>query len=407
MLALRVEHELRLVPMRILLHQLHRELRPLDAGARNPEAVGEVAQRAGDRPPRATHTRLAHARFLTIRRGLLDHEIEWHVARDEIGELAIGRVSGDGQRGGERQPHGAIHTRHRERRILERLHQHATLLRPVRDALALEQVPRQPVYIADIPGHAEAFGVHVVRGEMITPAYDEPFEVPPFPRHAVQRLDAAHHRERREQLVVAVHDQLSPRPLHRQRFHRAAVPGESTILDQAARLEMADRLAVGGTIERDRQLEGIGAHAQIGAGERHAFRITGELELRLGGTQCLEANVAIAQDEHAPARDAPVHATGHLQNLIGAEMHAREHVAAAIDDVREARVVDDDRVEPWHIERTLPGGGHRQEERLGHLAFEEGANHADRLAAMIVCRRDARETAAYPLGRFLHAGARG
>jgi len=35
-----------------------------------------------------------------------------------------------------------------------------------------------------------------------------------------------------------------------------------------------------------------------------------------------------------------------LQDLVGAEMLLREDVAAAVDDVEEALVVDDHRIEP-------------------------------------------------------------
>ena len=51
------------------------------------------------------------------------------------------------------------------------------------------------------------------------------------------------------------------------------------------------------------------------------------------------------QDEHPPARHAAVHAPRHLQDLVGAEVDPGEHVAAALDDVGEARVVDHHGVE--------------------------------------------------------------
>ena len=184
---------------------------------------------------------------------------------------------------------------------------------------------------------------------MITAAHHQPLEIAPLARHAVQRLDAAHHRERGQQVIIGVHDELPPRALHGELLHGATVTGEPAVFDQAARLEMRKRFAIRGAVERHRQIEGIGAHAEIGAGERDTLAVTGKLELGFGGTQRRKADVAIAQDVHTPALHAAVHAPRHLQDLVGAEVHAREHVATAIDHVGETRVVDDDGVEPRHI----------------------------------------------------------
>ena len=91
------------------------------------------------------------------------------------------------------------------------------------------------------------------------------------------------------------------------------------------------------------------------------------------GSQRAELDVAVGQDEHAPALDAAVHAPGHLQDLVGAEVLLREHVAPAIDDVEELHVVDDHRVEPAHVERALARRGHREEVRLLLAALEKRA----------------------------------
>ena len=53
---------------------------------------------------------------------------------------------------------------------------------------------------------------------------------------------------------------------------------------------------------------------------RDALRVAGELELRRRGLQRVEVDVAVAEDEHAPALDAAVHAPRHLQDLVGAEV---------------------------------------------------------------------------------------
>ena len=97
----------------------------------------------------------------------------------------------------------------------------------------------------------------------------------------------------------------------------------------------------------------------------------------------------------------------HLENLVGAEVELREHILAAFDDGREARVVDDDCVESLHVERALPRRGHREKVGLLLLSFEEWAQDADRLAAVIVRRVDARRAHADVLGGLLHTLARG
>ncbi len=74
----------------------------------------------------------------------------------------------------------------------------------------------------------------------------------------------------------------------------------------------------------------------------------------------------------------------------------------ALDQVREARVVDDDRVEPLHVQRALPRGGHREQERRANVALEKRADHANRLAAVIVRDLEARVPRRNVLGDLLH-----
>src|SRR5205085_430832 len=83
-----------------------------------------------------------------------------------------------------------------------------------------------------------------------------------------------------------------------------------------------------------------------------------------------------------------------------------KNVLAALDDVAEARVVDDDGVQSLDVERALSGGGHRQEIRLRFLALQKRPDNSDRLAAVI-------ERAIYPrkpvfdqLRRLFYASAR-
>ena len=98
-----------------------------------------------------------------------------------------------------------------------------------------------------------------------------------------------------------------------------------------------------------------------------------------------------------------MYAPRHLQDLVGPEMQLRQHVLPTLDDRREARVVDHDRIQPLHIERALPRGGHGEEVRLLLLTLEERAEHANGLAAVIVRRVDARRTHADVLRCLLHA----
>jgi hypothetical protein len=203
-----------------------------------------------------------------------------------------------------------------------------------------------------------------------------------------------------------VHDELGPRPVHRHRLDRFAVARELAILDDAALLEFRDGLHVTRAVERHGELELVGADSEIRACERDALGVAGELKFRRRRPQRLEPDVAVGENEHAAAGHAPVHASGHLQDLVRAEVHAREHVAPAIDHVREPRVVDDHRVQSLHVERALTRGGHREEIRLLHRPLEERTDHADRLAAVVELRRDRAEPRADRRSRLLDSRAR-
>ena len=277
----------------------------------------------------------------------------------------------------------------------------------MRNPLGIEHVPRQSVHLPDVAGGTEAVGIHVVRREVIAAPHHQPFQITSFARHTMQRLDTAHHRQHRQQFIVTIHDEFTPRPLHRQRFHRLAVRRQPAVFDQAARFEMRDRVAVRHAIERHRQFEGVRLHAEVGAGERHALGVARQLKVGCRGLERFEPDIPVTQDEHATVLHTTMHAPGHLQDLVRAEMHAREHIAAAVDHVGEAGVVDDDGIEPRHIQRALPGRRHREEERLRDHAFEKWTDYANRLAAVIVSGRNARVAQPHPLGGLFHRGARG
>src|SRR6185312_1450718 len=89
------EHERTPLPLRIVLQhgravcrvapdQIEWNLRALDGRARHAEAVREIAQLARNRTPTAAHAGPRHARLVTARRALLDHEVERHDARKHI-----------------------------------------------------------------------------------------------------------------------------------------------------------------------------------------------------------------------------------------------------------------------------------------------------------------------------------
>ena len=130
----------------------------------------------------------------------------------------------------------------------------------------------------------------------------------------------AHHREIRHELVVGVHEQLGPRALDRHRFDRASVAREPPVLDDAARLEQRDRAPIRDAVERHRQLELVGAHAE--AAQVIATRSESPASWNSGSVGCSDAKSMSRsrQDEHASALDAPVHAPRHLQDLVRAEV---------------------------------------------------------------------------------------
>src|SRR5215208_2877834 len=101
-----------------------------------------------------------------------------------------------------------------------------------------------------------------------------------------------------------------------------------------------------------------------------------------------------------------MNAPRHLQNLVGAQMHPGENVSSMLDDVSESCVVDDDRVEPLHVESTLPRRSHRKEVGLPLPSLEKRTDRSDRLAAVIVGRVDSRKRRRYRFGRLLHSSSR-
>src|ERR1051326_6577928 len=70
-------------------------------------------------------------------------------------------------------------------------------------------------------------------------------------------------------------------------------------------------------------------------------------------------------------------------------MRASENVFPALDDVAEARVVDDHRIEAADIESALARSCHREKIGLFFFTFEAWTNDANRLSPVIIRSVDA------------------
>ena len=271
----------------------------------------------------------------------------------------------------------------------------------------MEKLPRQAVYIADVAVLRKRFGIHVVRREVIAAWNQHAVQHTILTRHAMQAFNAAHYCHERHQIVVAVHQQLGPRPLHGHLLHLPAVVGQSSVRDDIARFQQPHRATIRQLVERHRQFEIVGAHTDRRAGQCDALTVAGELKLRQLRLQLIERNAPVGENEHAAASHTAVHASRHLQQFIRAQMNAREHVATLVHHVGEARVIDDHRVEPLDRDRALSCRRHREKERLRHAAFVQIlTDHADRLTTVIVLRVNLRETLLYMTRRVLGASAR-
>src|SRR5687768_16018066 len=118
----------------------------------------------------------------------------------------------------------------------------------------------------------------------------------------------------------------------------------------------------------------------------------------------MEDEIAIAEDEHLSAFHAAMHTTRHLQDLVRAQVRLRQHVSPTFDHIGETGVIDDDSVQSLHVQRALPGGGHRQDVRLRRAVLEKRSDHPDWLPAVIESGMNAREPLADQRGGLLDAG---
>jgi hypothetical protein len=88
--------------LRVALHQSLGELRPFDPRPRIAEPVGEITEQARDRAPAAAHGVARHARLTSVRRLLVDHEIERLNAGHQILERRERPLVGEREPLGER-----------------------------------------------------------------------------------------------------------------------------------------------------------------------------------------------------------------------------------------------------------------------------------------------------------------
>ncbi len=145
-LQLPLQHERAVLPPRVVNHfyaaasgvaanQLHRNLGPLDRGARNPGAIREIPKVPGDRPPASTHACLRDPGFAAVGRLLVDHQIERHELSEQLRELAIDVIASVHHFRGQLHAESAEDARGSECGIFDRFDEHTALFRPLLDAL--------------------------------------------------------------------------------------------------------------------------------------------------------------------------------------------------------------------------------------------------------------------------------
>ena len=404
--ALAVVYDGGLTTRGVAPEEVHRKLCAFDRGARISRAVGEIAQFPRDGSPATAHARLAHARFFAPRSLLIDHEVERHVLAEQLREEPARALVGHRHFCGQWHAEPTKDAGHAERCILDGLHQHTSAFRPLADGFFMEQVARQSVHLAHETRHPIRLGIHVVCGQVVAARHDQAFEIALLARHSVQAFDAGHDREKRDRRVVRVDQQFRPFAFHGHGFHGAAIARQPSLLDDAAAFQELHGAPIGNPVQWHGEVELIGRDAEISACDSHPFRIARELEFGRRGPEGREIDVPVAEDEHASAGNTAVDAARHLENLVCPQMQLGEHILSALDDGGETRVIDDDGVQSVHIQCALSRGGHREEVRLRLLSLQKGSQHADRLAAVVVCRVDARSADANVFRGLLHTLAR-
>ena len=110
-------------------------------------------------------------------------------------------------------------------------------------------MPGETINFPNEAACVKRFGVHIVRRQVIAPLHNQSGKITVFTCHPVERFNGAHHGHIRQQCVVAMHQQLGPRPIHGHRLDRFAIPRQTSVIDNAARLQQRDRFAIAQFVE--------------------------------------------------------------------------------------------------------------------------------------------------------------
>jgi hypothetical protein len=191
---------------------------------------------------------------------LVDHEVERHDAGEQLQERLSRRVVASPELRRQRDVEAAADRRHRQCGVLDRLDEHAAALRPLLDRRLVEDMPREPVHLADVTGLRECLRVDVVNREVVAPRHDESIEVAILPRHPVQGLRRRHHCKRRNQCIIRLDQELCPGAVDRGCLDKLPVARQAAFLHDAAVLQQCERAAIRHAVQRHRQFQGVGAH---------------------------------------------------------------------------------------------------------------------------------------------------
>src|SRR5882672_9382549 len=157
---------------------------------------------------------------------------------------------------------------------------------------------------------------------------------------------------------------------------------------QAALREQLDAVAIGPSIERDRQVELGGVHSNRSTGDRDPLCIACQLEFGGGRTKVFERQLAVAEDVDLTVWDAPMDPTRHLENLVGAQVRPCQHVLAALHDIGVAGIVNHHRIQATNVERRLARRRHREQEGTFDQTVKKRTNDTNRLAAVVKGSRE-------------------
>ena len=193
--------------------QVRRDLRPLDrlAGGAELRRRTRVAMLAGDRAPCRRRCRTWSTRDLpsAVRGPPLDRELARHVLREQLLELLHRALAGGSALPRHSRPTARKNCSHAGAG-LDRLHEHPATLGPAVDLSSSEEVARQALHRAHV-----ARGLVRLRVRLYAVRWSLPGTTAPSMSRSSRVFDAAtrstHHRQVRNQLVVAHDEQLGPR----------------------------------------------------------------------------------------------------------------------------------------------------------------------------------------------------